>query len=254
MYLEQGLHRALQYRVASNGRTGRLDLHRLLLGERNVDNAIAALSEVDLRLAVFHHPLDWLAEFDEQSVASRMYTAFDVLLCGHTHRSFPEARTTSIGTSILSQAGCLYQARNFFNGYQLLQIDRVAEKAEFVVRTYNDNPRRAFDKAINVAANGRMSLPFACRSSTPNLTRIERVLREARPIIRHIAAEQINISESAPGTRLDVKDAFACPPLRSGRLRSVPVVSGELTTDPEISVEALIREFSNYIIIVGPLG
>jgi len=235
----------------ATGEPDDVDRHRLLLGERNVDNAIAALSEVDLRLAVFHHPLDWLAEFDEQSVASRMYTAFDVLLCGHTHRSFPEVRTTSIGTSILSQAGCLYQARNFFNGYQLLQIDLVAERAEFVVRTYNDNPRRAFDKATNVAANGRMSLPFSCRSSTPNLTRIERVLREARPIIRHIAAEQINISESGPGTRLDVKDVFVCPPLRSGRLRSVPVVSGELTTDPEISVEDLIREPSNYI-IVGP--
>jgi predicted MPP superfamily phosphohydrolase len=181
----------------ATGEADDVDRHRLLLGERNVDDAIADLAEVDIRLAVFHHPLDWLAEFDELSVTSRLYSAFDVLLCGHTHRSFPEVRTTSIGTSIMSQAGCLYQTRNFFNGYQVLQIDPVAGNAEFVIRTYNDNPRRTFDKAVNVAANGSVSLPFTSRSAAPNLTRIERVLREARPGIRQMAVEQINISEGA---------------------------------------------------------
>jgi predicted MPP superfamily phosphohydrolase len=235
----------------ATGEPDDVDRHRLLLGERNVDNAIAALSEADLRLAVFHHPLDWLAEFDEMSVASRLYSAFDVLMCGHTHRSFPEVRTTSIGTSIMSQTGCLYQARNFFNGYQLLQIDLVSEKAEFIVRTYNDSPRRVFDRATNVAAEGRVSLHFASRSLAPNSTRIERVLREGRPRIRQLAAEHISISDGAPGSRLDVRDVFVCPPLRSGRIRSVPVVSAELDPDRELTVEALIRASSNFI-IVGP--
>jgi hypothetical protein len=151
----------------------------------------------------------------------------------------------------MSQAGCLYQTRNFFNGYQVLQIDAVAGNAEFVIRTYND-ARRTFDKAVNVAANGSVSLPFTSRSAAPNLTRIERVLREARPGIRQMAVEQINISEGALGSRLDVKDIFVCPPLRPGRIRSVPVVSGEPATDrDEITVEVLLRE-SNNLIIVGP--
>jgi hypothetical protein len=126
----------------------------------------------------------------------------------------------------------------------------VAENVEFVIRTYNDNPRRVFDKATNVADNGRVCLPFISRSSTPNLTRIERVLREARTSIRKMAAEQINISESVPQTRLDVKDVFVCPPLRPGRLRAVPVVSGESARDREIALEVLLRE-SNNLIIVG---
>jgi predicted phosphodiesterase len=153
----------------ATGEPDAVDRHLLLLGERNVDIAIADLSEVDLRLAIFHHPMDWLAEFDEVAVASRLYSSFDILFFGHTHRGFPEARTTPIGSSILSQAGCLYQTRDYFNGYQILRIDPVAGNAEFLIRTYNDNPRRGFDKALNIAADGRLSIPFVSRSSTPSL-------------------------------------------------------------------------------------
>ncbi|MGA7263732.1 MAG: hypothetical protein WBX30_22975, partial [Stellaceae bacterium] len=55
----------------ATGEPDDVDRHKLLLGERNVDNAIEDLAEADIRLAVFHHPLDWLAEFDESLIPLR---------------------------------------------------------------------------------------------------------------------------------------------------------------------------------------
>jgi hypothetical protein len=189
-----------------------------------------------------------LAEFDETAVASRLYTAFDFLFFGHTHYSYPEMRTTPVGTSIMSRSGCLYQSRSYFNGYQIIRIDIAAGVAEFLIRTYYDKPRRGFDKALHIADEGSLSLPFISQSSKPSLTRIERVLRIARPVIRQIAAEQINVPENPAAAQVDVKDVFVCPPLRSGRLGSLPAVANEPPEDKEISVEQLLRDPGNVIV------
>ena len=127
----------------ATGEPGGVDRHALILGERNVDQAIDGTSDCDIRIAVFHHPLDWLAEFDEISVTARLHSEFDVLMCGHTHRSSPELRMTTQGRALLSQAGCVYQNRDYFNGYQFIKLDYAAAQAEFTVRTYYNQPSTA---------------------------------------------------------------------------------------------------------------
>jgi predicted MPP superfamily phosphohydrolase len=115
----------------STGEDDDRDRRNMLLGERNVDNALRDLQDSEIRIAMFHHPFDWLAEFDETAVSSRLVSQFDIVMCGHIHRSFPEARTTSAGTAIISQSGCLYHSRKYFNGYQyvILDVDQRSAKS-----------------------------------------------------------------------------------------------------------------------------
>src|SRR5690606_26436814 len=107
----------------ATGEPDERDRRNILLGERNVDTAIADLSLCDLKIAMFHHPFDWLAEFDESAVASRLFSNFDILLCGHIHRNVPEARQTPSGSAVISQTGSLYESRRHFNGYQYITFD-----------------------------------------------------------------------------------------------------------------------------------
>ncbi len=245
----------------STGENDDRDRRSMILGERNVDNAISQLHGCELRLAMFHHPFDWLAEFDEAAVSSRLMAEFDVLLCGHIHRPEPQARLTTSGHAILSQSGCIFQysERKYFNGYQYIVIDILDREVGFDIRTWYDTPRRSFDKAVNIADNGSAKFPLAPRRGNGNRAFIEQFLREVRPTIRDAAASHINIGEGSSSTlKLGPKDAFICPPLtdRSDRPDVADVEENierengpQEAKDKEINLEDILRSPDNYSIV-----
>ena len=231
----------------ATGESENADRHQLLLGERNIDIAVNDIMQCDVRIAIFHHPLDWLADFDNIAVSSRLYAEFDLLAFGHSHRTEPEAKITSSGTAILSQSGCLYEHRDYFNGYQVIELDLDLGEATFWIRTYF-NRRRAFDKAVNIASNGLLKFPYAGRTRTPNGA-VERFLRTTRPVIRQAAADQVNIVEAVTDLRLDPKEAFICPPFTIHKSAGITVSAGHKSD--LISVEDILRATDNFL-IVGP--
>ncbi|RWD31820.1 MAG: hypothetical protein EOS34_22935 [Mesorhizobium sp.] len=239
----------------STGEPDDRDRRQMLLVERNVDIAISDIKEAEIRVAMFHHPFDWLAEFDETAVSSRLMSQFDVLLCGHIHRSSPEARVTSAGSAIISQTGCLYHHRKHFNGYQFITIDLGTRKVEFDIRSWFDT-RRTFDTALDVAPNGSLVLDFSPRTQ-PGKPSLDGFLQEIRPIVRENAAQHINISDTLD-VKLGAKDAFICPPLVVGRSRPEIDAAEEMVADPAekaadeastISAEDLLRSTGNFLIV-----
>lgn len=221
------------------------DRHELLMGERNVDLAIEALKETKLRFALFHHPLDWLADFDMSAVAARLYAQFDVLFYGHTHQTHPELRSGPTGTAILSQTGSVYQRRKYFNGYQLVQIDTDSNEVAFHVRTYFDHPRRAFDAATNIVPGGKSVFAYETRCDSAAFAHIEKVLREVRPVVRQSAADHLNIVKAIDELRLEPREAFICPPITWNR---------SVTTDKHghiqnsLNADAILRSEDNFLI------
>ncbi|WP_223564810.1 metallophosphoesterase family protein [Agrobacterium tumefaciens] len=245
----------------STGESDERDRRSMLLGERNVDNAISQLTDCTLRLAMFHHPFDWLTDFDEAAVSSRLMAEFDVLMCGHIHRNEPQARMTPSGNAILSQSGCIYQYsdRKYFNGYQYIIIDLDKPEVSFEIRSWYDTPRRSFDKALNISAKGEARFPLTPRAGNGTRAFIETFLREVRPAIRDAAANQINIAEGATTPlKLGPKDAFICPPLKErGDRPEVADVEEKINTtsaqddqkDDHISLESMMRSGENYLIV-----
>jgi len=230
----------------ATGEADDIDRHRLLLGERNVDQALEALSNADFRIAVMHHPADWLADFDEVSTSSRLSSGFDVILCGHTHRTLPQAKTTPQGTAIFSQTGSIYASRRWANGYQSISFDLAQGECHFNVRSYYDTPRREFDAAVNAMPDGgRFSLPYAAAQSKTAPV-VESFLRQLRSVIRQNATEHMNLIGTDGFAVADIKEGFVCPPL-SRRLVEEGE-GGEVISDREVSIEELLRSDENYVI------
>ena len=109
----------------TTGEPNDVDQGNLIVGERTVDQAAEALENADLRVAVVHHPIAWLHDPDQAAVEGRLQANFDLLLSGHVHRPAPEFRKTMLGEIIHSQAGSLYNSREYFNGYNVLTLDLV---------------------------------------------------------------------------------------------------------------------------------
>lgn len=104
---------------------GGVDDHlRLLIGERQVLNAIelarAAGDPPHIVVAMAHHPLHLLQDFDRRTVQARIDAACHFLHCGHLHD--PEVRPNG-DTCLTVAAGASFETRHSHNAYSVITLD-----------------------------------------------------------------------------------------------------------------------------------
>jgi predicted MPP superfamily phosphohydrolase len=102
---------------------GQGDHGRLFVGESQVDYAVKELAECNLRIALIHHPFEWLSPLEVGYIRRAVAANFHMLLCGHNHENNAASMVTNIGGLIVSNTGCVYQSREYFNGYSVLQYE-----------------------------------------------------------------------------------------------------------------------------------
>ena len=91
----------------ATGESDNVDRNKLILGERHINKAIAAIETADIKIAMLHHPLNWLAEFDEVVVLIAYTTALTYLRVDMYTTVRRRRLLTPNGGSIISQTGCL---------------------------------------------------------------------------------------------------------------------------------------------------
>ena len=105
------------------------DKERLLVGERQLISARRALVDCDVKIAVVHHPLDWLAPFDRRSVEQIITKDYDMMFCGHVHEGETSIKTSMFGSLFISIAPSNWTSnlrtgdRNYSNGYSIIDYD-----------------------------------------------------------------------------------------------------------------------------------
>jgi predicted phosphodiesterase len=133
------------------------DKGRLLIGERQIDESLRGIEEYDIKIALFHHSLDWLTEYDLSDAKKRLSQKFDLLFCGHLHDPNLEFVQTYRNKALLIQGGSLYKVRSHYNGYSVLSFDDQDGKGTVYLRSYFDD-RGGFDKAVNKCEEGEIPI------------------------------------------------------------------------------------------------
>lgn len=160
------------------------DRGRLLVGEQQLRAAMSAISETELRFVVMHHPLEWLAEFDETLCRLMFEEARCFVFTGHDHKSDPAAATTARGSAVYSRAGCLYETRDYPNSYSLLELVPASKSAQAVVRRWWPG-RDAFGVAEDLVEGGILPLPWPDAAAMLPAAAVptERVLAADAPLL-----------------------------------------------------------------------
>lgn len=193
--------------------SGENERGKMLVGERVVDKAVESLEPAKLKIAVLHHPFDWLQEFDRISVESQVYNHFDIILCGHTHRPDPVYSQAITGASLKAQVGCLYQNREYFNGYHIVAIDSDRRHVAINLRSYFDSPNRYFGPAVNIKKPDGILKYRLSENEKDDIERVvNKCLRDASEIIRHNANSHIRFA-AGDDEELRITEHFVCPPL-----------------------------------------
>lgn len=129
------------------------DYGRLLVGQRQIDKLLSSLDGCFLKLAVLHHPLNWLCPFDQSLVQQQIFREFDGVFYGHNHSSDSFQIAGPQYSTFVSNSGCLYHSREWFNGYSIIRYDADLSVWKIRVREYYGN-RNAFDVSTRFCENG----------------------------------------------------------------------------------------------------
>jgi predicted MPP superfamily phosphohydrolase len=113
---------------------------KLLIGERQLIDAVnqANQSSPHLVIAIVHHPIAWLQEWDQVAVAHRLLPAAHLLHRGHLHMHEVSLTSSPEKPCLLVAAGSGHATRFYGNSYNITDLDLGG--AACVVRSYKYDP------------------------------------------------------------------------------------------------------------------
>jgi predicted phosphodiesterase len=133
---------------------GEEDFRRILLGGPQAIEALEATREADIRIALLHHPFDWLVKFDRDDVESELRNGCHLILHGHLHEPQVRVEATLDGETVITPAGAAYESRDYANSYNFVRLDLTAGRGTVYLRRYNDK-RREWVKDIESTGEER---------------------------------------------------------------------------------------------------
>lgn len=108
---------------------------KLWLGvHRQVESVISSLVESEIRIALIHHPTNWLVEHEVISASQILQRDFDFVLNGHDHTEWVEPLADG-HTRIATAA--FYDRSDVNNGYNVVEVDLDASNAKVWLRKYD---------------------------------------------------------------------------------------------------------------------
>ncbi len=163
---------------------------RILLGERQVRSALAEIKHCPLRVALLHHPLEWLHEAERTAVSELLRAEFQLVLHGHLHQASSITISNGTSSSVTSAAGSAYAGTDWKHGVQLAQLDPATGQLQ--VRAFTYSPRDGgywhADPGVSRGAKDgvlRLSLPPLIAAPAPreaSESLVARLCRGARSV------------------------------------------------------------------------
>lgn len=193
-----------------------IDRGRLVIGEYLVDLATQALGDSDFRVALLHHPFDWLLEIDRKAVEPLISASFHMVCSGHVHDEGPEARKTISGSSLILRSGCLYEKRSRPIAYHIADLDLTTNSFAVSIREFSDSPARKFNTCVRFPEipGGIFSGEFdSLISEATDAKKVARFLALARPTINRNAYEKLMLIPNASAQVADVRELYVFPPI-----------------------------------------
>ena len=114
-----------------------------LIGEPQLHNALAQIADAELRIAVVHHPFDWLNEFDRNRTEPRLGRECHFILRGHVHNPQVHVLRGTTGDCVIIPAGACYERRvaqnpRYTNAYNWVHLDFEAGTGAVYLRRWSD--------------------------------------------------------------------------------------------------------------------
>ena len=132
-----GVNSALMTARNKDGNGKIADQGFLVVGEHQIYTSLQSIKDCEIKIAVLHHPFDWLMEFDRRRIKRPLGEGCHFLLCGHEHQSRVERVSGTDGDYVFIPAGASYDRPNFPNSYNFVHLDLENSKGTVYLRKWS---------------------------------------------------------------------------------------------------------------------
>lgn len=119
------------------------DYGNLIMGFYELENAFNKIASTDFKIAIFHHPIEYMCEIDRIE-CEKLLGMFDLILNGHTHNPNQFQKFSEITNTVYLTAGQLNDISGVRNGYTIIEINPFTKEITTTFRKFF-NKRHCFD-------------------------------------------------------------------------------------------------------------
>lgn len=141
---------------------GDKDYGKLFISSRQLEKALDEIEDCELKIVIWHHPLDWISPTEKMIIQNILSNQVNILLCGHMHVTTSSNLSSNIGSLFVNNTGCIYQNRDYFNGYTILEVEDTYIKT--IAREYYDQ-RAKFGDSIRFSDDSTFTFPLKKKSA-----------------------------------------------------------------------------------------
>ena len=144
----------------------------LCIGESQIYEPLETISKSDVKIAVLHHPLDWLTPFDLGRVEVYLKRKCNFVLHGHAHKPGVSANRDHFGYYITIPAGACYDRSKptdsgYTYSYNYVHLDLNTDKGIIFLRRWSDLNRNWRKDDETFPPNGEFDFSIFGREKVP---------------------------------------------------------------------------------------
>ena len=221
------------------------DAGQILIGRRQVEEAIVAHSDANIRICAIHHPIEKITEFEQDDINGLIDRTFTIALFGDTHRSDNYSRNTTDGGSIRIAARSL-NANESLNdqikhsiGYTVVDLDEGNNSIS--VRDYVFDPEK---DSFDIHRDDKYAL-----NSDAHLDRFKTIQQTAA--VRIVEGQEKTLIPSGTDSKAPttISELFVHPPIVREEGDGVTQ-----TTQTRVSVDGIRTSAAKVTLLVGLEG
>lgn len=121
------------------------DKENLIIGEEQINSACTFLQNADIKIAVMHHPFEYLLDEDRRSIKPIISSNFDILLVGHAHCNDMAFTRDFYGTILICQSNSTIadfsKDKDYQNGYSIINFEKGKQTTIFYRKYLSEHKR-----------------------------------------------------------------------------------------------------------------
>ncbi len=130
----------------------------IIVGDTQIANAYSFIKSCDLKIALIHHPYDWISDAERNVIHKHLHTNYNLMFIGHVHEGETSVETNFAGSLFVNVApGTLTDirddSRRFSTGFTIVDYIDENKIVNCKFKRYN-HPNKEFVDNTDLGDNG----------------------------------------------------------------------------------------------------
>jgi predicted MPP superfamily phosphohydrolase len=222
------------------------DKGNLIIGKEQIESALIHIKETEIKIAIAHHPFEYLLEEDKKAIKPLINSSFDILLVGHAHCNDIAFTKDFYGTILCCQSNAsiadFSKHKDYQSGYSIINFEK-GQRATISYRKYLYEHKKFVSNTDIGNDQGEIVIDY------PNLNKIEqdKIIDKVLSTLQEIRCEDVNEHLFVHGTDAKcpckVNDLFVEP-----TISNLPETHANIEGITHYSVSDLVKIGDNFLI------